>query len=115
MSLIGGRSPPEPLETTKYWSLGAMSAGVDPGDAADELQVVVPQAGAPRQQLVGLGVDQADAVAVLAGDLAPGVDDEQLGAVVREHQRLHGEGAVDADAAGDVVVEAGDDRARWWR
>ena len=25
VSLIGGRSPPEPLPTTKYWSLGAMS------------------------------------------------------------------------------------------
>ena len=80
--------------------------GVDAGDAADELQVVVPQTAAPRQQLVGRGVDQADAVAVLAGDLASGVDDEQLGAVVGQLQRLHGEGAVDADAAGEVVVEA---------
>ena len=25
VSLIGGRSPPEPLVTTKYWSLGAMA------------------------------------------------------------------------------------------
>ena len=63
------------------------------------------------QQLVGLGVDQADAVAVLAGDLATGVHDEQLAVVVREDERLHGEGTVDADAAGEVVDEAGDERA----
>ena len=53
----------------------------------------------------------ANAVAVLAGDLAAGVHDEQLAAVVGEHERLHGEVAVDADAAGEVVDEAGDERA----
>ena len=39
------------------------------------------------QQLLGGGVDQADAVAVLAVDLAAGVHDEQLAQVVGEHQR----------------------------
>ena len=84
-------------------------------DAADELQVVVPQAGAPGQQLLGRGVDQADAVAVLAGDLAPGVDDEQLALVVGELRALDGQRAVDADAAGEVVDEAGDRPRRWRR
>ena len=91
--------------------VGGDVAGVDPLDAADELEVVVPQAGAPGQQLVGLGADQADAVAVLVGDLAAGVDHQQLGVVVGELELLDGEHAVDADAAGHVVDEAGDDRA----
>ena len=91
--------------------VGGDVAGVDALDAADELEVVVPQAGAPGQQLVGLGADQADAVAVLVGDLAAGVDDQQLGVVVGELELLDGEQAVDADAAGHVVDEAGDDRA----
>jgi hypothetical protein len=54
---------------------------------------------------------QADAVAVLVGDLAAGVDDQELGVVVGELELLDGEQAVDADAAGHVVDEAGDDRA----
>ena len=57
------------------------------------------------QQLVGLGADDADAEPVLAGDLAPGVHDYELGVVVGEEQLLDGEHAVDPDAAGEVVAE----------
>jgi hypothetical protein len=64
----------------------------------------VPQPGPPGKQLVGLGADQADAVAVLVGDLAAGVDDQQLGVVVGELELLDGEHAVDADATGKAFV-----------
>ena len=73
---------------------------------------VVPQPAAPWQQLLGGGVDDAHAQPVLAGDLPAGVDDEQLGVVVGQLQLRHAELAVDADAAGEVVVEARVDGAR---
>src|SRR4029450_896057 len=63
------------------------------------------------EQVVGVGGDQAEAVAVLVGDLAAGVDDQQPAVVVGELELLNGEHAVDADAAGDVVDEPGHDRA----
>ena len=52
------------------------------------------------------GVDQAHAVAVLAVDLASGVHDEQLAVIVGQHEGVHAERAVGADATGDVVDEA---------
>jgi hypothetical protein len=73
-----------------------------------KLEVVLPEPGTPGQQLVGLRTDQPDAVAVLAGDLAAGVDDEQLAVVVRQHQRLNRQRPFHTDAAGDVVLETGD-------
>jgi hypothetical protein len=92
-------------------AVGRDRTGVDALDAAHELEVVLPEVGRPRQQLVGLGADQPDAVAILTGDLAGGVDHEQLAQVGCEHQRLHGHHAVDADATRQVVVEVRDDRA----
>src|SRR4029450_10029157 len=77
--------------------VGGDVAGVDPLDAADELEVVVPQPGPPGQQLVGLGADQADAVAVLVGDLAAGVDDQQPTVVVGELELLRGEHDVECE------------------
>ena len=86
-------------------------AAVDPLDAADELQVVLPQRGLPRGQLVGAGVDDRHAVPVLPVDLPAGVDHDQAALVMGELQPLHGQPAVGADAAGDVVDEVRPHRA----
>ena len=111
MSLIGGQVATVGAGHHEVRVVRRDVAVDDAGDAAGAGQVVVPQPGPPRQQLLGRGVDQADAQPVLAGDLAAGVDDEQLAVVVRQLQLLHAEGAVDADATGDRVDEAGVDRA----
>ena len=92
--------------------VGRDRARDDPRDAADVLEVVVPEPAAPRQQLVRRRVDQGGGVAVLAVDLAARVHHEQLALIVRQHDGVHAEGAVGADATGDVVDEALHDLAR---
>ena len=92
--------------------VGRDVGAVDPGDTADPTEVQVPQGAAERQQLLGGGVDDAHAEPVLAVDLPAGVHDEELAVVVGELELRDAELAVDADAAGEVVVEGRVDGAR---
>ena len=87
VSLIGGRSPPEPLVTTKYESSGSdRPRGKIRVDAADELEVVVPER--VRQGINWFFVVSMspDAVPILAGDLPAGMHDEEPAVVVSEDQ-----------------------------
>ena len=111
MSLIGGSVATRSAAHHEVRVVGRDVAAVDAGDATDAAEVVVPQLAAPGQELLGRRVDDAHAVAVLAVDLPAGVHDEQLALVVGELELRHAELAVDADAAGELVVEGHVDRA----
>ena len=58
--------------------------GVDAGHTTDAGEVVVPEPRAPREQLLAGRVDDGHGEPVLAGDLATGVQHEELGVVVGE-------------------------------